>query len=158
MSIPSVVRAFIFNQDWDVLLTKHKKDALWVLPWGHVESDESLHDAMKRELQEEFWIDANFFEIDSEEILYHRGKKLLHFPAPISIYELRYTNKNWEDKSRIEHIFLMETLDNIKTTQPEEISEFKWFEIDEVLSMKPNIETFDFIIEMLEKIISEDDE
>jgi hypothetical protein len=30
--------------------------------------------------------------------------------------------------------------------------------VDDVLMMKPNIDTWDFIIEMLEKIVWEDDE
>jgi hypothetical protein len=30
--------------------------------------------------------------------------------------------------------------------------------VDDILTMKPNIETWDFVIEMLEKIVGEDDE
>lgn len=37
--------------------------------------------------------------------------------------------------------------------QTEEIVEYKWFDADEILTMKPNIETWDFIIEMLERIL-----
>jgi ADP-ribose pyrophosphatase YjhB (NUDIX family) len=53
-------------------MARHKKDAPWVLPGGHVEDGESLHEAMKRELQEEFDLKANFFEMDREEILTHK--------------------------------------------------------------------------------------
>jgi NADH pyrophosphatase NudC (nudix superfamily) len=52
----------------------------------------------------------------------------------------------------------METDDTIKSTQAEEIAEYKWFEVDDILMMKPNIEAFDFMIEMLEKIVGEDEE
>ena len=52
----------------------------------------------------------------------------------------------------------METSDTIEVTQKEEIHDFKWFEVDDILSMRANIETYDFIIEMLEKIIGEDEE
>ena len=62
------------------------------------------------------------------------------------------------DKSRTEYIFLMETSDTIQVTQKEEIHDFKWFEVDDILSMRANIETYDFIIEMLEKIMGEDEE
>ncbi len=158
MSLPSVVRAFLFNQEGEILLTKHKKDALWVLPWWHVDSNETLHKAMRRELQEEFGIEAEFFDVDRGEVLHHGWKKLHHFPLPVSIYELQYANKEWKDQSRIEHIFLMETSSTIKSTQEEEIAEYAWFEVDDILTMKPNIETYDFIIEMLEKIVSEDDD
>lgn len=47
----------------------------------------------------------------------------------------------------------METDDNIQETQTEEIFDYKWFDPDEILSMKPNVDSWDFIIEMLEKII-----
>lgn len=52
----------------------------------------------------------------------------------------------------------METDDAIKTTQEAEIAEHKWFDVDEILTMKPNIDTWDFVIEMLEKIVGEEEE
>jgi 8-oxo-dGTP pyrophosphatase MutT (NUDIX family) len=173
MSLPIVVRAFVFNPEWQILLAKHTPDAPWVLPWGHVEPWESLHEAIERELTEEFGIKATFFEMDSEEILHHRGKKLTHFPLPLSIYELHYTNKDGKDKSRIEYIFLMEVANppvkvkwkenlvtdlHALTLQTEEIAEYAWFEADDILMMQPNSEIYDFIIEMLEKILGSEEE
>ena len=163
MSLPSVVRAFVFNPNGQILMTKHTKDGLWVLPGGHVEPSESLQDAMIRELQEEFGLEARFFEIDRDEILRHKGRKLKHHPLPITTYELNYTNSEWKDKSRSESIFLMETdfIDvnnkNLKI-QTEEIVEYIWFDADDIITMKPNIDTWDFIIEMLERIIGSDEE
>lgn len=154
----SVVRAFVFNPDGKILLVQHKKDTPWVLPGGHVEPWEALHKAMIRELQEEFSLDARFFEIDREEILHHRGKKLIHYPLPISIYELSYADNEWKDKSRTEAIFLMESDTIIATKQEKEIYAYEWFEVDDILMMKPNIDTWDFIIEMLEKIVGGDEE
>jgi 8-oxo-dGTP pyrophosphatase MutT (NUDIX family) len=93
MSLPSVVRAFVFNPDGQILMARHTPDTPWVLPGGHVEPGENLHEAMHRELTEEFSLEARFFEIDRDEILRHRGKKLMHYPLPIATYELSYTNK-----------------------------------------------------------------
>ena len=53
----------------------------------------------------------------------------------------------------MEYIFLMETTEKISETQTEEIYDYKWFDPDEILAMKPNIEAWDFMIDMLEKII-----
>lgn len=39
------------------------------------------------------------------------------------------------------------------TVQTTEITEYKWFDADDILTMKPNIETYDFIIEILERIL-----
>ncbi len=158
MSLPIVVRAFLFNSSGQILLTKHSKDALWVLPGGHIESNESIHEAIKREIHEEFWIHSRFFEIDREEILYHQWKKLNHLPLPIAIYELRYMNKEGKDKSRVEYIFLMETDESIVKTQASEIYDYQWFDGDDILIMKPNIDIHDFTLEMLEKIIGNDED
>lgn len=158
MSLPIVVRAFIFNPEWKLLLTQHKKDSPWVLPGWHVEPGEDIHDAMIREIREEFGIWANFFEIDDGEILYHKGKKLTHKVAPLSIYELHYSDKEWKDKSRTEYIFLMESADTIREIQASEIYAYEWFDADEALMLKPNIEIHDFTLEMLEKIIGNDED
>ncbi len=154
----SVVRAYVFNPEGQILMTRHKKDTPWVLPGGHVEDRETLHDAMIRELQEEFSISARFFEMDHEEILHHQWKKLTHHPLPVSIYDLSYTDSEWRDKSRREYVFLMESDDTIKKIQNEEIYEYRWFDPDEILTMKPNTETWDFIIEMLGKILWDGEE
>jgi 8-oxo-dGTP pyrophosphatase MutT (NUDIX family) len=158
MSFPAVVRAFVFNPDGKVLMAQHKAGTPWVLPGGHVESGESIHSAMIRELQEEFSLEARFFDMDHEERLHHRGKKLVHHPLPISIYDLVYTSKDGKDKSRTEYVFLMESDSQVWKIQLDEIHEYKWFEVDDILTMKPNIDTWDFVIEMLEKIVGEDEE
>lgn len=158
MSQKTVVRAFVFNQNGEVLMTRHKENAPWVLPGGHVEAGETLNEAMNRELQEEFSLEARFFDIDTEEILHHKGKKLTQFALPIANYELKYTDEKGKDKSRTEYIFLMETDEEIEETQVEEIFEYGWFEVDEILGMKPNIETWDFYIEMLDRIMGDEGE
>ncbi len=166
-----VVRAFLFNSEGQILLVQHKPNTPWVLPGGHVENGESLHDAMIREIREEFSIQAQFFEVDRDEILHHRGKKLNHYSLPIAIYNLEYTNTEGKDKSRTEYIFLMETAHsplegsakrgvvapNNLTIQTEEIHAYKWFEVEDILAFKPNIEAYDFMIEMLEKIVGEEE-
>lgn len=50
----------------------------------------------------------------------------------------------------------METDEEIEETQVEEIFEYGWFEVDEILGMKPNIETWDFYIEMLDRIMGDE--
>lgn len=154
----SVVRAFLFNPEGKILLVQHKANIPWSLPGWHVENNETIHAAMIRELREELSLEAQFFEIDHEENLHHKGKKLNHHPLPLSIYDLEYKSADWIDKSRTEYVFLMETDGNIWKIQDEEIHAYQWFEVDDVLMMKPNIETWDFVIEMLDKITAEDGE
>ncbi len=68
----SVVRAFVFNPDGYILMARHTPNTPWVLPGGHVEAGEALHEAMIREIREEFGMNASFFDIDPEEVLYHK--------------------------------------------------------------------------------------
>ena len=152
-----VVRAFLFDTEGQILMARHKPNAPWVLPGGHVEDAEALHEAIVREIEEEFGIRANFFEIDREEMLSHKGKKLKNNPLPIASYDLSYTDSEGKNKSRTEYVFLMETSEKIGEIQTEEIAEYTWFDPEKILSMKPNIETWDFYIEMLENIIGEED-
>jgi NADH pyrophosphatase NudC (nudix superfamily) len=51
----------------------------------------------------------------------------------------------------------METDATIEKKQDEEIAEYAWFDPEKILSMKPNIETWDFYIEILEKIIGDEE-
>jgi 8-oxo-dGTP pyrophosphatase MutT (NUDIX family) len=44
------------------------------------------------------------------------------------------------------------------TVQGSEIYGYQWFDADDIITMKPNIETWDFVIEMLERIIDSGDE
>ena len=76
---------------------------------------------------------------------------------PIASYDLSYQNKDGKDSSRTEYIFLMETDETIESKQESEILRFDWFSPEKILSMKPNIEVWDFYQEMLEKIIGEDE-
>ncbi len=151
-----VVRAFIFNPEGQILLVRHKSGLPWTLPGGHVEAGENIHEAILREIHEEFGIDARFFEIDDEEKLSHRSGKINNRPLPISIYELEYTDRSDKEQCRLEYIFLMETDETITQVQESEIAEFKWFDPDAILMMKPNVDTWDFYIEILEKIIGDD--
>ena len=148
-----VVRAIIINDTDEILMVKHTKDSLWVLPGWHVESDESIHDAILRELKEELWLEAFFTPIDDHEILHHKKIELEHLPLPLTSYKLSYTSSSWKDKSRTEYIFLMMSSQKDCIKQEWEIADYKWFEPEEILLMKWNIETYDFYIEMIEKLL-----
>ncbi|MBP7847964.1 NUDIX hydrolase [Patescibacteria group bacterium] len=51
------VRAFIFDEDDNVLLVRNASDQLWVLPGGHTEEGETIYEALEREIHEELGLD-----------------------------------------------------------------------------------------------------
>ena len=125
------------------------------MPGGHVEDWEDIHEALIRELFEELELTVSFFEVGVEEILHHQGKKMNHLALPVTSYVLNYKDAEWKDRSRVEYIFLMTSDGDVGKIQTEEIDEYKWFDIDEILGMKPNIDTWDFYQQILEKIFGD---
>ncbi len=154
---PPVVRGIILNQDWEILMTRHRwGDGTWVFPGGHVEAQESLQDALVRELEEEFALPISFLPFEEEYLLIHKGKPLDMLPIPLASYQLSYTNKEWKDKSRTEYIFLAMAEGNVGKTQAEEIAEYRW--IDPELLAEGKEKTYDFYIQILERLLYEEQE
>lgn len=47
------VRAFVLDDDDNILLVKNASEQPWVLPGGHVEDNETIYEALEREIEEE---------------------------------------------------------------------------------------------------------
>ncbi|MBS9784364.1 NUDIX hydrolase [Candidatus Gracilibacteria bacterium] len=146
-----IVRAFVFNEDGNILLVRHKKGTPLALPGGHIEEGESLHDAMLREIKEETGSKARFFDIDPESKITSRGKNLKNLPLPIASYEIVIG-----DVTKVEYIFLMEMSEEIKKIQAEEIVEYDWYDPDKVATMHPDKEIWSQYIQILDKIFDDE--
>ncbi len=118
------VAVFIINDNNQVLLQKRSANKRfnpnkWGLCAGHVDAHESLEDAAIREAKEEIGIDI------AKEDLHRFGDKELSIKdtnSHITYFYYFKTNKK-EDEF---------------TIQTEELSEVKWFDIDEVINMINN--------------------
>ncbi len=115
------VGLFLINDKGQVLLQKRSSNKRfdpnkWALCAGHVEANESLEDAMIREAREEIGIDI------PKDDLHRFGEKDVL---------IRKTN------SHITYFYYIKTnkLESEFTIQEEELSEVKWFYIDEVIDM-----------------------
>lgn len=154
-SFPPVVRAIIVNTEWQILMTRHTKwNGEWVLPGGHVESDESLDTALIRELDEELGLVISFFPVETDEVLHSRGKALDMIPLPLASYRLSYTSASGKDKSRTEYIFLVEAKSTVGKIQKDEIADCQWMEVDDLVEGK--VKTFDTYVEILERVFYEE--
>lgn len=115
------IAVFVINDNKQVLLQKRSANKRfnpnkWGLCSGHVDANESLEDAAIREIKEEIGLDV------TKEDLHKYGEKEL---------TLRETN------SHIIYFYYIKTNKkaNEFTIQTEELSEVKWFDIDDVINM-----------------------
>ena len=116
---------FILNSKKEVLLQKRSATKLhhpnkWALCSGHVEGfDEDFECAAIRELKEELGLDVSKEElslIDTKEMVDNHNDK------HITKYYIFYTDKNSDE-------FIL---------QKEELSEVKWYNLEEVIKMMEN--------------------
>lgn len=115
------VAAFIINDKKQVLLQKRSANKRfnpnkWALCAGHVDAYESLEDAILREIKEEVGLDI------SKDDLHKFSKKEFTIRDQNShITYFYYIRSNLNEKDFI--------------IQKEELSEVKWFDIDDVIDM-----------------------
>jgi len=113
----------IFNSK--VLLVKHKKSGRFMSCGGHVEGNELLEEALKREIKEELNLDV--------EIIY---KKQFNNVTNELANPLVICNKIFNNKTRlqiVEYVCRVKSLDKIKINT-NEILEFKLFDKNEIKS------------------------
>ncbi len=115
------VGIFIINDDGKVLLQKRSANKRfspnkWGLCAGHVEANESLENAALREIKEEVGLDIT-------------SKKLI----PYGEREITISDSN----SHITYFYYIRCnkKENEFAIQTEELSEVKWFNIDEIITM-----------------------
>lgn len=112
---------FVVNDNKQVLLQKRSADKKyypnkWTLLTGHVENNESFLIAAKREIKEEIGID-----IDKEEINVFAYRKFTDNNINYDITCFFYIKSNLKEENF--------------TIQKEELSQVKWFNIDDVIDM-----------------------
>lgn len=141
-----VVRTFLKNENWDFLMVKHIWRDYWSLPWWHLEDNESIYQAIRREIEEELWLKIKILwsKLDLE------IENIKELPSPLCSYKINFINWKWKKVKKTEYIFLSEIKSWEIITQEEEISEYKFFTKDELLSEE---KTFIQVKEILKRIV-----
>lgn len=144
------ISVFIINDKNQVLLQKRSANKRfnpnkWGSCAGHVDAYESLEDAALRELKEELGL-----EISKNSLYSFLGRQIFKKDTNSHITYLYYTKANKDEKDFI--------------IQEEELSEVKWFDIDEIIRLiKSNDDSLTFkkdrlyIFEKLKEICCEEE-
>ena len=116
------VAVFIINKNKEVLLqkraaTKRFNPNKWGLCAGHVDSGEGIEDTALREVEEEIGL-----ELDANDL---------------NVLEKMEVNKR-ESNSHITRIYYVICMEDNFKIQKEELSEVKWFKIDDIIEMIKN--------------------
>lgn len=106
---------FIYK-DGNVLLQKRKDNGCWSMHAGGLEIGETVEEAAKRELFEETGLTAN----------------TLCLLGVFSGEEMRYTYPNGDQVSIVQIIYTCNDFSGDITREKEEVSELKWFAINEI--------------------------
>jgi len=130
-----VVRALLKNEEWKYLLVQHHKSDIWTLPGGHVDEWETLHQAMKREIKEEFNLKMKFLGAKDDFELENIKSQVL----PLAMYKIYYNSKKFWEVKKCEYIFhaevKQESMPKFKI-QEKEIKDYWWFEVREIIKME----------------------
>ncbi len=130
-----VVRALLKNEEWKYLLVQHHKSDIWTLPGWHIDEWETLHQAIKREIKEEFNLKMMFLgEKDSFGLENIKSQAL-----PIAMYKIYYNSKKFGEVKKCEYIFHSEVKEESMPKfkiQEKEIKDYWWFEVWEIMKME----------------------
>lgn len=144
-----VVRAFLRNSKWKYLLVQHHKSDTWTLPGGHIDKGETLHQALKREIQEEFNLKIRFLGEKNSFWIEHIKEQVL----PMAMYKIHYDSKKFGKVKKYEYIFHAEIRDiEPLKIEEKEIKDITWLTLEEFAEIE-NI--FPQIQKMAEKLLQE---
>lgn len=127
-----VVRCFLKNDEWKYLLVIHSKGENWTLPWWHVEKDESIYNALEREIKEEFNLEINI----KWNTVWINRKCINELVNPLCVYEIEYSSAKYKLDKKLEFIFLAEIVSWEIIVQEEEIKEYKFYTKEEILKLE----------------------
>ena len=139
--IYKVIVVFVINDSKQVLFQKRSANLRympnrWALCAGHVKASEGLEDAAIREVKEEMGLDVS--------------KEKIHSFGEVE-------DNIGENDSHLTYFFYIKTnkKENEFILQPEEVSEVKWFDIDEMIDMIKNKDDRIFYTERRIKLFEE---
>ncbi len=141
------VRAFIFDEDDNVLLVRNASDQLWVLPGGHTEEGETIYETLEREIHEELGLDITI--LWSETVFSDRN--VVAYPLPVCVRKVKYEHRNKWMIQIMEFDFFARSQGIVELPSDSEIYDYQWISQDDFLAMEDGVETRKSMQEILEQ-------
>jgi 8-oxo-dGTP pyrophosphatase MutT (NUDIX family) len=129
---------FIFHKDNEViklLLVHHKKFDKWMMPGGHVESDENQYECAIREAKEETGLDINIVNFHGDN-LGNTFEDTVVIPLPYVIQEVNVPEYKGKPEHRhIDFLYVATTDTNAIQIAERESHDIRWFTEEELIDL-----------------------
>ena len=125
-----VIVGGVLEKDGKYLLVQEARKCRgkWNLPAGHLDPNETIFDAAKREIKEECGLDVELTNI------------------------CQIGNRKIEDDVFVSIIFSAEIIGGEISFSPDEIMDVKWFSYEELVSMKDQLRRVDLVLGAIENV------
>ena len=125
-----VIVGGVLEKDGKYLLVQEARKCRgkWNLPAGHLDPNETIFDAAKREIKEECGLDVELTNI------------------------CQIGNRKIEDDVFVSIIFSAEIIGGEILFSPDEIMDVKWFSYEELISMKDQLRRVDLVLGAIENV------
>lgn len=128
----TVIVGEVIERDGKFLLVQEAKEKCrgkWNIPAGHLDSNETIFDGAKREIKEETGCNVELTGV------------------------LQIGNRVLEDDVLVSVIFSTKLLDDNITYDSNEILDIKWFTWEELINMKDELRSYNWIINSIKALI-----
>jgi 8-oxo-dGTP pyrophosphatase MutT (NUDIX family) len=147
MDLDMVSRAYVLDDDNNVLLVKHHSDSPWVMPGGHVEHNENPSRALRREIKEELGVGIEILGMRNAT----NDTAVMMLPLPVSMQEVEYYDQEKEMLVRKCEFWYFVKVESKDFKINGEIVNHQRFSISEILRMRVPDDTFAAIKDVLEQ-------
>lgn len=122
---PCLTVAFYAVNKGRVLLIHHKKMNKWLPPGGHVESGESIYDALLREIREETQLD-NYVVLGNRSPVKEEGRIIMPAPTFMDIHAV------YDGFAHQGLFYFIKATNDKVVLNKEEHNDIRWFTIEEM--------------------------
>ena len=134
-----------------VLLIYHRKLQKWLPPGGHLDANETPPEGARREAREETGIEIEF--IRQENIWIDRWNAKSFERPYLCLLEEIPAHGDKPAHQHIDMIYLAKPIGGQETHNHEETEGLKWFSLEDLERLKPDIEIFEETLETLRTIL-----